>query len=165
MEKILLLDWDGPVSNSRTWKMPTMVDPVAIQLLNDATKAGWKTVLTSTIRKHYKTVGEADEFMKLMGLNLEWYVNWRTPTTFTAKRHLEVLQWMSNTDVPLDSIFLVVDDERFPYEVLERGHMVQIHASSHAGIDYLSIAEAYRIFEMDDTQLAERFGLSSDDQG
>lgn len=161
MEKILLLDWDGPISNSRTWKMPGFVDPIAIQLVNDATKAGWKTVLTSTIRNHYDKVEEADKFMKLVGLNLNWYAEWRTPTTFTAQRHLEVLQWMSNTDLPEDSVFLVVDDERFPHPILEKGNMVQIHASSHAGIDYLSISEAYHIFEMDDAQLAERFGLNN----
>lgn len=159
MEKILLLDWDGPVSNSRTWKMPGFVDPVAIQLLNDAAKAGWKTVLSSTIRKHYDTVEEADRFMKAVGLSLEWYSDWRTPTTFTAQRHLEVLQWMSNADINEDAVFLVVDDERFPRALLKSGRMVQIHATSHSGLDYLGISEAYQIFEMDDTQLAEHFGL------
>lgn len=163
MNKILLLDWDGPVSNSRTWRMPGCIDPVAIQLLNDATKAGWQTVLTSTIRKHFETVEEATKFMNRVGFNVEWFEEWRTSPKFTALRHLEVLQWMSNTDLPEDSIFLVVDDERFPREVLEKGHMEQIYASSHAGIDYLNISDAYRIFEMDDAQLAERFGLTTQD--
>lgn len=157
MDKILLLDWDGPVSNTRTWKMPGSVDPVAIQLLNDATKAGWKTVLTSTIRKHFETVEEATEFMKAVGFNVEWYSEWRTSTRFTSYRHLEVLQWMSDTNIPDDAVFLVVDDERFPREVLESGGIVQIYASSHAGIDYLNIVDAYDIFEMTDAQIAERF--------
>jgi hypothetical protein len=162
MEKILLLDWDGPVSNSRTWKMPGCVDPVAIQLLNDATKTGWKTVLTSTIRTHFDTVGEATKFMNLLGFNVEWFKEWRTNPNFKARRHLEVLQWMSDTELHDDAIFLIVDDEEFPYEVREKGHMIQIHASAHAGIGFASIAEAYHIFEMNNTQLAERFNLSTD---
>ena len=159
MDKILLLDWDGPISNSRTWRMPGCVDPVAIQLLNDAMKAGWKTVLTSTIRKDFENAEEATKFMNRVGFNVEWWTTWRTSTEFVARRHLEVLQWMSDTDIPADSIFLVVDDERFPHPVLEQGNMVQVHATSHAGLDYLSIAEAYHIFEKDNAQLAERFNL------
>ena len=160
MEKILLLDWDGPVSNSRTWKMPGCVDPVAIQLLNDATKAGWKTVLTSTIRKHFDTVDASTAFMNAVGFNVEWYKDWRTSPNFTAFRHLEVLQWISDADITDESIFLVVDDERFPPNVLEVGNMEQVYASSHAGIDYLNITKAYDIFEMSDAQLAERFNLN-----
>lgn len=158
MDKILLLDWDGPISNSRTWRMPGCVDPVAIQLLNDAMKAGWKTVLTSTIRKNFENAEEATKFMNLVGFNVEWWTTWRTGR-FTAQRHLEVLQWMSDTDIPADSIFLVVDDERFPQEILDSGNMEQIYASSHAGIDYLNIVNAYNIFEMDDAALAEHFNL------
>lgn len=166
MDKILLLDWDGPVSNSRTWRMPGCVDPVAIQMLNDAMKAGWRTVLTSTIRKNFDTLGQATEFMNRVGFNVQWYENseeefpnWRTSPHFTAHRHLEVLQWMSDSDIPSESIFLVVDDEDFPADVLSLGNMVQIQATPHTGLDHMNISKAYRIFEMDSAQLSAHFNL------
>lgn len=174
MDKIILLDWDGPISNSRTWKMPGCVDPVAIQLLNDLTMNGWRTVLTSTIRKHFrgrtdpedcaevgdesKALMEAQKFMRAAGFYVQFYPNWRTDPDYTSYRHREVANWMmNNPDIPDNAVFLVVDDEHFPHEMLRLRRMDQVHASSHAGIDYLSISEAYRIGLMTDEQLEQHF--------
>jgi len=163
MDKILLLDWDGPISNSRTWKMPGFVDPVAIQLLNDLTNAGWKTVFTSTKRKHYKDENDsvnrvkATSFMRDAGFNVQWYTEWRTDPDYTAMRHLEVATWLMHTEIPEDAIFLVVDDEHFPHELLERGRMVQIYADAHEGIGFLELSKAYKIIKMTDAELEEEF--------
>lgn len=180
MEKIIFLDWDGPVSNTRTWKMPGQVDPVAIQLLNDLTVAGWKTVLSSTIRAHFfcddlggpraseQAREAATQFMRDRGFNVRWYeYSWCTSIERITKRHLEVVQWMMDTPLPEDAVFMVIDDEHFPHDLLERGRMTQCHARSDSGIDYLSISEAYRIGEMTDAQLAEHFEVDNepDDEG
>ena len=175
MDKIILLDWDGPISNSRTWKMPGQVDPVAIQLVNDLTRAGWQTVLTSTIRKNFdrdrdgnsrsdsEARDAAELFMRNRGLHIRWYKpSWRTDRFYTAHRHLEVANWMMNAYLPEDAIFLVVDDERFPHEFLNRGRMRQIYARSDSGIDYLSISEAYRYMEMPDIALDQTFDPPED---
>ena len=166
MDKIILLDWDGPISNSRTWKMRGQVDPVAIQMLNDLTIVGWKTMLTSTIRKNFRSEdpkAEATAFMRDAGFYVQWYDTWRTNVTYTGLRHLEVAQQLMAMDVPEDAIFLVVDDERFPHEFLQRGRMKQIYARSNDGIDALSIAEAYRVQRMNDQELAREFAESDED--
>lgn len=161
MTKIILLDWDGPISNSRTWKMPGCADPVAIQLLNDLTLDGWKTLLTSTIRKNFKSdypKAEATEFMKRAGFYVQWYDPiWRTDINYTARRHLEVANMLMNHDFPEDTLFLVVDDEKFPHEFLSRGRMHQVYASPNSGIDYLCISRVYHLLRMSDTEFMAEF--------
>src|SRR6185503_8175611 len=167
MDKIILLDWDGPVSNSRTWKMPNSVDPVAVQLLNDLTVAGWKTILTSTIRKHYRGPegkGKATDFMKRSGFFVQWYEPlWCSDPDYNShRRHLEVAYMMQNNEFPEDAVFLVIDDEKLPTEFLNTGRMVQIHAQAHSGIDYLDISNAYRIIDMNTPELEAEFGEPED---
>lgn len=167
MQKIILLDWDGPVSNTRTWKMPGCVDPVAIQLLNDLTLSGWRTVLTSTVRKNFRSDdprAEATDFMRAAGFYVQWYDEWRTDVGYTTYRHLEVARWMMNTELPEDAIFLIIDDEGFPAEFQRGGRMQQIYANSNSGIDYLSISEAYRIMDMNDEQLENHFGQNEEEE-
>lgn len=176
MEKIIFLDWDGPVSNTRTWKMPGYVDPVAIQMLNDLTVAGWKTVLSSTIRTHFwtdeagnlcteeKSKEAATKFMRDVHFNVRWYEkSWCTSIINRAKRHIEVVQWLMDTNVPTDAVFMVIDDEHFPHELLKRGRMEQCYARTDAGIDYMSISEAYRIGEMTDVQLEAHFDTAEEE--
>lgn len=157
MQKILFLDWDGPVSNSRTWHMPGFVDPVAVKLLNDATKAGWQVCLSSTIRKDFQNVDEAMQFMEASGLHLNFAEAWRTDSDYTNRRHLEIANHLMKTEYEEDVVFLVVDDELIPVEMLECGRMMQLKASSHAGLDYLSISKAYQIFKMNDVALNKEF--------
>ncbi len=168
LTKILFLDWDGPVSNSRTWKMPNHVDPVAIQLLNDADKAGWEIVISSTIRKHdCDTAEKARKFLDDHGIHTMLYdfedEGFRTDPVYTAPRHLEIANHLMHTDYPENTIFLVVDDEHIPHDFLDSAPMKQIYARSDSGIDYLSISDAYRIFSMSDEQLAVEFGLVDED--
>lgn len=177
MDKIILLDWDGPISNSRTWDMPNQVDPVAIQMLNDLTVAGWQTVLTSTIRKHFDkdSAGEptsnmealaiATQFMRDRGFNVRWYKqSWRTDSEYTAKRYLEVATWMMDTDLPEDAVFLAVDDEVFPDEFLSRGRMAQIYANCDEGICSAAIKQAYRYMDMPDIALIQAFEPNEENQ-
>lgn len=160
MNKIILLDWDGPVSNSRTWKMPGCVDPVAIQLLNDLTAKGWKTVLTSTIRKNFRSAdpkAEATEFMNKVGFKVNWYSEWRTDPDNVTRRHIEVAVFFQQTEVPEDAVFLVIDDERFPHAFLDSGKMIQIHATPNSGIDYLDIERAYHLMALTDDELKAEY--------
>lgn len=168
MDKIILLDWDGSVSNSRTWRMPNSVDPVAIQLLNDLTVAGWKTILTSTIRKNFRSANpqaEATDFMKRCGFYVQWFAPecWRTDPAFVSRRHIEVASMFQQHDFAEDSIFLIIDDERFPQDFLNMGRRVQIHAQSHSGIDYLDLSNAYKIIDMNTPELEVEFGESEDE--
>ena len=178
MDKIILLDWDGPISNSRTWRMPKQVDPVAIQMLNDLTVAGWKTVLTSTVRKHFfaddsgnirsdaEALEMATQFMRDAGFMVQWYSpgNWCTDPGYTSKRYLEVANWLMNTEFDDTTIMLVVDDERFPAEFIQRGKMQQIHANCDSGIDYLALNEAYSYAEMPELALCQSFQYSDPDE-
>ncbi len=168
MKKILLLDWDGPMSNNRTWKMPAKCDPVAVQLVNDAIVAGWEVCLTSTIRKHFeptdgsnerKAQKAATEFMRSAGINIKWASMWRTDPGFTARRPVEVAAALDAEQerFPEDAVFMIVDDEDFPYEMRQGCRMFQVNARSDSGIDYLSISEAYRFMEMSDQELNDYF--------
>lgn len=167
MHKILLLDWDGPISNSRTWKMPGFVDPVAIQLINDLIAKGWKTVLTSTIRKNFRSEdpqAEATDFMHAVGFKVQWYDVWRTDPAYVNRRHLEFANFlMQHPDIPEDAVFLVVDDEHYPHEMMDRGRIKQIYARSDSGIDYLSISDAYRIMEMSEAELEDYYKVEDED--
>jgi hypothetical protein len=166
VKKILLLDWDGPMSNNRTWKMPAKCDPVAIQLVNDAIVAGWEVCLTSTIRKNFlptdgsnerKAQFAATEFMRAAGIHIKWASPWRSDTGFVAHRHIEVKALIDTECFPEDAVFLVVDDENFPYEMRQTCRMFQVNARSDSGIDYLSISEGYRFMEMSDEELEDYF--------
>lgn len=166
MEKIILLDWGGPVCNARTSMMPNQVDPVAIQMLNDLTAAGWKTVLTSDVRQTFESddpLKEAKEFMRRAGFFVQFADHWRTDPNVINTRHLEVAALIQVADFPDDAVFLVVDDLHFPHEFLRRGRMSQIHASTTGGIDYLSLSEAYRIMAMSDAELDEHFTPEEDE--
>lgn len=172
MDKIILLDWDGPISNSRTWKMPSGVDPVAVRLLNVLTAAGWQLVLTSTIRKNFwrdaKTEAEARQEATAhkvrAGIFPQWYHSWCTDPDFTSKRHLEVAQWMMNTPFDADAVFLVIDDEAFPPEFLQGGRMRQLKADSSEGLGHQALHRGFSLVDMTDAELEKHFALPDDDE-
>lgn len=169
MDKILLLDWGGPVINNRTWKMPGSVDPVAIKLLNDLTVAGWLTVFTSDMRNQFdgdNPKQKALEYFTSVGFYPQFYKDLWLPGNYgTGLRHLDTASWMAENadDIPDDAVFLIIDDHRFPREMLDRGRMVQIYARSDSGLDYLSISEAYSIVEMNEEELEDHFKVATDE--
>lgn len=168
MDKIILLDWGGPVINNRTWKMPGAVDPVAIKLLNDLTALGWKTVVTSDIRNQFdgdNPKQKALEYFTSVGFFPQFYSDlWLMGNYGTGLRHLDVASWMSENslDIGEDAVFLVIDDDDFPSDFLIKGRMTQLRARSTEGLDYLTISEGYRIGEMSDAELETFFNPDDD---
>src|SRR6478736_5564168 len=149
MQKILFLDWDGPISNSRTWSMPHNIDPVAVQLLNEAFINGWQFVLTSIIRNNMKNVTEASRFMDDRGIGYQWFdvenELWRTSTRLVTARYLEILQWMHDAEnlIEDEAVFISLDDETLPDPMCRRLRITQFPICADEGIGHKSL-DAYR---------------------
>lgn len=152
---VVLLDWDGPLSNSRTWGMPFNLDPVAVLLLNDLYKTGCLTVLTSTIRSQFKNRAGAQKFMAERGIQVRWFstesvgfaVNddtcWRTDS-MVGKRDWEFGCWHAKhaIHVPLEFRFMAVDDEKYcPVFKYDYGVFQPSGISCNEGIDHLALYE------------------------
>jgi hypothetical protein len=168
MLKIILLDWDGPISNSRTWNMPGFVDPVAVQLFNQAMENGWLTVLVATRRKHYSASDEAGEKMLAQAeLRINWFDEqgsfWRTDPDFVAERHLEFLQWYSDAPLPEDEevVFLSFDDEKYPQFVSENMKFAQFPICANEGIGSRSLKAMRDLIKMTDEELAAHFNMEA----
>lgn len=165
MKKLILLDWDGPVSNSRTWHVPHHVDPVAVQLLAQAWDNGWEVVLTSTIRKHYINAAQATEDFNKKGIHVQFFDDpkyWRTDPGFTTKRHLEFMQWYSEVEFDEPVVFLVIDDEDYPAVVTENIPLLQYDVSGDEGIGSRALRAFRDIICMNDDELAQAYGLDWD---
>ena len=78
-EKILFLDWDGPIANWRQmFSNPAMVDSAAVGLINALTSAGFKTVMCATMRTSFNSPKELERFCKLHGIRISAHILWRT---------------------------------------------------------------------------------------
>jgi hypothetical protein len=166
MHKIIFLDWSGPMSNARSTYMPHCVDPIAVDLIHKAAKAGWFFVLSSDVREQFNSSAEAEEWMKERGVNIRFWDEqgdgWRTPPQIAA-RTTEIAMWMQANAVPDDAIFVVIDDMYIDREFMKRCRMNQINANSTVGIDYLSLMDGHRWFQMTDAQLEVEFCVEDED--
>lgn len=153
LKVIILIDWDGPISNFRTRLMPKDADPVAVNLLNRFFYAGAEAVLTSTIRKHFRGIdpkSEGTERMNSAGIAVKWYESdmcddaWRTCPDYTGRRHDEFMKWFHQR-TPLEPnpnlVFIAFDDETFPDSVKKVHNIIQPKIDINNGITYLGVSE------------------------
>lgn len=149
---VILLDWDGPISNSRTWSMCGQIDPVAVKMVNDIVDAGGELVLTSTIRKDMD-YEEATQRLTAVGFNVKWFAHkgkivWRTNPFFTDYREVEFLNWLVEEDIADSSSpinFVAIDDEVYSMDVRHKHRVFQPWpCSSSEGLSSRAISQCYR---------------------
>jgi len=100
MEKVLFLDFDGPMIPRRAYYLPkqTLIvskfDPVAVALLNSVLdETGAKLVISSTWGKQGKDIVKPT----LEENGISWnrvHEDWVTPRKFSSTREMEIKMWL-----------------------------------------------------------------------
>ena len=109
LDKILFLDFDGPLTNTRSFMaydapagrmMWTTADPVMIQFLNTLWKRhNFKTVVSSTWRigaEINPTKLDAKETLRHWGFEGEFHKDWSTPYRSSGHRSEEIREWLTD---------------------------------------------------------------------
>lgn len=109
--KLLFLDWDGPISNFRQiFNRPTdLVDPAAVGLVNALTAAGFKTVVSATLRVHHSTPDSFVSFAAGNGMQVQLYPEWKTAPEMIP-HSLSILNFLFDHRVNASEI-VILDDE------------------------------------------------------
>lgn len=115
-EKIIFLDFDGPLSNPRVILYAghdNAIDPVAIGALNNLCEAtGIKIVCTSTrtIPGNQENFEETVAMLALAGLNPEHlHKDWSCFYDMVTPRKAHICQWLS--EHPEVTHYAIIDDE------------------------------------------------------
>ena len=127
LRKVLFLDFDGPMTNSRVHLafdsliegkiMWSTADPVMIAFLNTMFKVhNFKTVVSSTWRhlgEMNPTGLEARETLRHWGFEGDFHNDWATPRISTGDRAEEIRAWLVAHKDEVD-IHVSLDDEMLP---------------------------------------------------
>ena len=121
---VLFLDFDGPLTNARAYKVYDIIknretwstpDPVVIDFLNLLyDKYKFKTVISSTWRIDGITPNGKDAIENLQdwGFKGEFHDSWKTPILYRS-RELEIKEWFKN-NIDTVSFYASLDDIQLP---------------------------------------------------
>lgn len=152
MDKIIFLDFDGVLNSVRTMHafevdrtldddyftclLISLVDPVAIALLNKITdETGAKIVVSSTNRLHLKFEG-CVKVLRRMGATGEVV---GVTEHLNSTRGIEIQEWVARNNV---DTFVIIDDDR---DMLTEQSANFVHVNGQIGLDHRNKDDAIKI--------------------
>lgn len=140
--RIIFLDWDGPMIPVRAILLPTQTqpysifDPIAVSMINVLLElSGAKIVISSTWAM--KGLVACRHTMERNGLNpIHLHTDWRTPRKLSSYRINEIHWWLE--EHPETTHYVAFDDEYIDKEKLP-GY---VRCSAYDGISYQNFLEA-----------------------